>query len=129
MFDNNEPIYLQIAQNIRDQILGGDLPEETQVMSTTQYATTFRINPATAAKAFAELVEEGILYKRRGVGMFVSPGARSKLVQQGQENYFTTILEPALRQACMLGISAESVTAHVTTFFGSAPTNRKGQLR
>ena len=58
MFDGPEPIYLQIAQQIRAQILSGDLAEEEQVMSTTQYATTFRINPATAAKAFAGLVDE-----------------------------------------------------------------------
>ena len=51
-------------------------------MSTTQYATTFRINPATAAKAFTELVDEGVLYKRRGIGMFVAEGARERLLAQ-----------------------------------------------
>src|SRR6478752_4005032 len=69
MFDGPEPIYLQIAQMIRAQVLAGELAEEEQVMSTTQFATTFRINPATAAKAFAGLVDEGVLYKRRGLGI------------------------------------------------------------
>ena len=65
MFDGREPLYVQIADQIRQDVLSGALEAEEQVMSTTQYATTFRINPATAAKAFAELVDEGVLYKRR----------------------------------------------------------------
>ena len=79
MFDGREPIYHQIAEAIRGEVLSGALEEEDQVMSTTQYATTYRINPATAAKAFAQLVDEGVLYKRRGVGMFVAPGAADRL--------------------------------------------------
>ena len=84
MFDGPEPIFLQIAQMIRAQVLAGELAEEEQVMSTTQFATTFRINPATAAKAFAGLVDEGDLYKRRGLGMFVAPGARERLLAEYQ---------------------------------------------
>ncbi len=77
MFDGRDPIYLQIADQIRDDIVSGALAEEEQVMSTTQYATTYRINPATAAKAFAQLVDEGVVHKRRGVGIFVSPAPAS----------------------------------------------------
>jgi len=94
-FDGREPIFLQIADQIRTQVLSGALREEEQVMSTTQYATAYRINPATAAKAFAELVEEGTLYKRRGVGMFVAPGARERL------------------QARLLGIPLDDVVARL----------------
>ncbi|WP_277211126.1 GntR family transcriptional regulator [Isoptericola croceus] len=119
MFDGPEPIYVQIAQMIRSQVLAGDLAEEEQVMSTTQFATTFRINPATAAKAFAGLVDEGVLYKRRGVGMFVAPGARERLVGHHREAYFDDVLAPALDQADLLGIPAEDVAAYVLRRHGA----------
>jgi GntR family transcriptional regulator len=113
VFDGPEPIYVQIAQMIRAQVLAGELAEEEQVMSTTQFATTFRINPATAAKAFSGLVEEGVLYKRRGLGMFVAPGAHQRLLEQHRTAYFDDVLGPALVQADVLGISAEEIVAYV----------------
>lgn len=113
MFDGPEPIYVQIAQMIRAQVLAGELAEEEQVMSTTQFATTFRINPATAAKAFAGLVDEGVLYKRRGLGMFVAPGARGRLLDSHREAYFDDVLAPALAQADLLGITTDELVAYV----------------
>ncbi|MFD6448470.1 GntR family transcriptional regulator [Promicromonospora sp. NPDC060204] len=113
MFDGPEPIYIQIAQMIRAQVLAGELKEEEQVMSTTQFATTFRINPATAQKAFAGLVEEGVLYKRRGLGMFVAPQARERLLADHRKRYFEEVLAPALQQADILGIPTEDVVAYV----------------
>ena len=122
MFDGPEPIYIQIAQMIRAQVLAGELKEEEQVMSTTQFATTFRINPATAQKAFAGLVEEGVLYKRRGLGMFVAPQARERLLDDHRKRYFEEVLAPALRQADILGISTDDVVAYVLGATGK-PTN------
>ena len=113
MFDGPEPIYVQIATMIRAQVLAGELAEEEQVMSTTQFATTFRINPATAAKAFTGLVDEGVLYKRRGLGMFVAPGARERLLDQHRKAYFDDVLGPALAQADLLGISTDELVAYV----------------
>ena len=113
MFDGPEPIYVQIAQMIRAQVLAGELAEEEQVMSTTQFATTFRINPATAQKAFQGLVEEGVLYKRRGLGMFVAPGARRRMLAQHRRRYFDEVLAPALAQADILGIPRDDVVAYV----------------
>ncbi len=113
MFDGPEPIYVQIAQMIRAQVLAGELAEEEQVMSTTQFATTFRINPATAAKAFAGLVDEGVLYKRRGLGMFVAPGARERLLAEHRRRYFDEVLAPALAEADLLGIPADDVISYV----------------
>jgi DNA-binding transcriptional regulator YhcF (GntR family) len=118
MFDGPEPIYVQIAAWIRAQVLSGELGEEEQVMSTTQFATTFRINPATAAKAFSGLVEEGILYKRRGLGMFVAPGARQKLLADHRKRYFEEVLDPALTQADILDIPVGDIVDHV---LGRAP--------
>lgn len=115
MFDGREPIYQQIADAIRDEILAGALQEEDQVMSTTQYATTYRINPATAAKAFAQLVDEGVLYKRRGVGMFVTAGAREQLRTDRRQSFFTERLDPVLREAELLGLSVHDLTSYLTT--------------
>ncbi|GIG22081.1 GntR family transcriptional regulator [Cellulomonas chitinilytica] len=113
MFDGREPLYVQIADQIRDDVLSGALQAEEQVMSTTQYATTFRINPATAAKAFAELVDEGVLYKRRGVGMFVAPGARETLRAERRESFFTDVVDPVLAQARVLGIDVDEIVARL----------------
>lgn len=113
MFDGREPIYLQIAEQIRDQVLRGTLGEEEQVMSTTQYATTFRINPATAQKAFAELVEEGILYKRRGLGMFVAAGARETLRERRRARFFAEVVDPVVTEARVLGVPIDDVVAHL----------------
>ncbi len=113
MFGGNEPIYRQIADQIRDAIVAGDLLEEEQVMSTTQYATTFRINPATAAKAFTELIAEGVLYQRRGLGTFVAPGAREKLLHERRQSYFLHVLQPALDEAERIGISEDAIREYL----------------
>ncbi len=113
MFDGREPIYVQIAESIRAEILSGALKEGDQVMSTTQYATTYRINPATAAKAFAQLVDEGVLHKQRGVGMFVTDGARTLLRDRRREAFFTERLDPVLREAALLGITTADLAAHL----------------
>ncbi len=104
MFDDRSPIYRQIAEQIRAQILDGTLGDDDQVMSTTQYARFYRINPATAAKAFAELVDEGLLHKRRGVGMFVTPGARERLREERRRRFFDEVVDPMVDQARALGV-------------------------
>src|SRR5918993_4070100 len=99
MFDDRSPIYLQIAEQIKNDIVTGALAEDEQVMSTNQYAAFYRINPATAAKGFAQLVDEGVLYKKRGIGMFVSPDARAKLRAERRERVFSRPGGPQPAQA------------------------------
>jgi GntR family transcriptional regulator len=118
VFDGRDPIYLQIADQVRDDVVSGALAEEEQVMSTTQYATTYRINPATAAKAFAQLVDEGVVYKRRGVGIFVSPGARDRLLARRRERFFADVVEPVAAEARMLGVPLEDVVARLRRLGG-----------
>ncbi|KHL11262.1 DNA-binding transcriptional regulator YhcF (GntR family) [Mumia flava] len=110
MFDGPEPIYLQIADQIRSQILSGDLAEGSQVMSTTQYATTFRINPATAAKAFTILVDEDLIEKRRGLGMFVAAGAHDRLRAERRARYLDEVFRPAVAQADLLGLDRSTLS-------------------
>ena len=113
MFDDRSPIYLQIADKIKDEILSGSLREDEQVMSTNQYAAFYRINPATAAKGFHQLIDEGVLYKRRGVGMFVAPDARAKLLAQRRERFFAEVVDPVLSEARILGIPVTEVIRHI----------------
>jgi GntR family transcriptional regulator len=112
MFDDRSPIYLQIADGIKNDVLNGTLKEDEQVMSTNQYAAFYRINPATAAKGFAQLVDEGVLYKKRGIGMFVSPDARARLRTQRRERFFAEVVDPMLAEARVLGIPVEDIVRH-----------------
>ena len=105
MFDLRSPIYQQIADQIRQDIVSGALEPGNQVMSTNQYASFHRINPATAAKAFQELVEEGLLEKRRGIGMFVTPGADERLRADRRARFVDDVVVPAVAEALRLGIS------------------------
>lgn len=118
MFDDRSPIYRQIASQIKAEVLDGRLVADEQVMSTNQYASFYRINPATAAKAFQELVEEGILYKKRGLGMYVSPEAREMLRTQHRERFFADVVEPMVREAQAIGIPLTDVIARLRDFPG-----------
>jgi DNA-binding transcriptional regulator YhcF (GntR family) len=113
VFDDSAPIYQQVAAQIEEQILSGELASEDQVMSTNAYASFYRINPATAAKGFHQLVDEGILYKRRGLGMFVSPGAPEKLRAKRRERFFAEHVEPMVAEARMIGVPLDEIVKHI----------------
>ena len=115
-FVSGIPIYVQIADSIRAQILRGALRDGDQLTSTTEYATTYRINPATAGKAFAILVDEGLVDKRRGSGMFVAEGARRALVADGLASYVEETLNPAVEAGLALGLDIDSIANHVRAY-------------
>lgn len=108
-FSSQTPIYVQIADDVRRRIVAGELSGGDQLMSTTQYATTYRINPATANRAFNALVEEGVVEKRRGIGMFVTPDAHEILTTAGRRAYRAEILEPAVETGLALGLSPDEL--------------------
>ncbi len=109
MIDDNKPIFLQIAEMIENDIVDGVLAEEAQVPSTNEFAAFHRINPATAAKGVNRLVDNGILYKRRGIGMFVATGARSVLMDRRREDFYEQFVRPLAREARKLGIDADQL--------------------
>ncbi len=111
VFDDRTAIYRQIADRLREDILRGVLADDEQVMSTNQYAAFHRINPATVAKAFQELVDAGLLYKRRGVGMFVTPGCGERLRAERRARFVDDVLGPVLDEAERLAIPPEEIVA------------------
>ncbi|AKU65146.1 GntR family transcriptional regulator [Schaalia meyeri] len=122
MFVSGIPIYVQIANDIRSQILRGALRDGDQLTSTTEYATTYRINPATAGKAFAILVDEGLVEKRRGIGMFVAQGAHASLVEKGLTTYVDDTLYPAVEAGLALGLDIDSIADHVRAYTANLRT-------
>lgn len=113
MFSDHVPIYRQIGDRIRADIVTGALAADEQVMSTNQYAAFYGINPATAAKAFQELIDEGLLYKRRGVGMFVSPQAQEKLLAERRARFVEEHVLPMVAEARALGVAIDEVIEHI----------------
>lgn len=109
MFHENSPIFQQVAQIISDDILNGTYEEGASVASTNDFASFYRINPATAGKGINLLVDQGILYKQRGIGMFVAHGAREKLRQHRLEEFRKTRLREFLHEAHALGLSIADV--------------------
>jgi DNA-binding transcriptional regulator YhcF (GntR family) len=110
LIDDGRPIFLQISERIEDDIIEGGLPEESQVPSTNQFAAFYKINPATAAKGVNLLVDEGILYKKRGIGMFVAEGAREKVINKRKEQFFEQYIVTMVHEAKKLGISIDQLT-------------------
>ncbi|GAB3247397.1 GntR family transcriptional regulator [Arthrobacter pigmenti] len=123
VIEEGRPIFLQIAELIENDIIDGNLPEESQVPSTTEFAAFYRINPATAAKGVNRLVDDGILYKRRGVGMFVAAGSRATLTSQRKEEFFKEYVKPMTVEAHKLDISPEQLTAMVSRGLAELPDN------
>ncbi|MGC5076190.1 GntR family transcriptional regulator [Agrococcus sp. DT81.2] len=114
MLDDSKPLFVAVAEQIEDGILDGTYAEDDPVPSTNELAAFLRINPATAGKGFNLLVDAGVLIKRRGIGMFVAPGAREALRQRRRLAFQDQFIAPLLREAAQLGISAEDLADMIT---------------
>lgn len=110
LIDDSRPIFMQIAERIENDIIEGRLAEESQVPSTNQFAAFYQINPATAAKGVNQLVDQGILYKKRGIGMFVAEGSRARLLDNRKEQFYEQYVVTMMREAEKLGITADQLT-------------------
>ena len=110
---DDKSIYLQISQMIETDILRGILLEEERVPSTNELAKLYTINPATAAKGVNLLVDEGILYKKRGIGMFVSTGATEKIRSRRKQEFYQVRLAELLAEAQSLGITRDDLIREI----------------
>ena len=102
-------IYLQIAEMIATDILRDILLEEERVPSTNELAKLYAINPATAAKGVNILVDEGVLYKKRGIGMFVSAGAKEAILSRRKNEFYDNYVKKLLEEAASIGLGKEEV--------------------
>lgn len=104
-FDQSSPLYQQIADQLEEMIFTGLLEEGGQAPSTTQLSEQLHINPATVLKGMNQLVDRQLLEKRRGLGMFVKPGARAKIMEQRKEAFYDQYVIGLVDEANKLGIS------------------------
>ena len=106
-------IYIQIKEMIEDDILRDVLLEEERVPSTNELARLYAINPATAAKGVNLLVDEGILYKKRGIGMFVATGAKAQIQGKRREQFYDNYVKSLMAEAMSLGITKKELVAMI----------------
>lgn len=108
-FGSQTPIFLQLSQGLEDEILSGVYREGEQIPSITELAASYKINPATALKGINLLVDAGIVYKKRGIGMFVSQGALQLLKEKRQDEFFQQYVLPMVQEAKRLSIPPETL--------------------
>lgn len=116
-FDDEKPIFLQIAEGMEDAILTGVFQEESQIPSTTELSVTYKINPATALKGINLLVDAGIVYKKRGVGMFVAEGAVRKLRQKRKDQFYENFVSRLVEEAKKLEITDMEIISMIERGF------------
>lgn len=105
------PIYVQIAEDLKSMILSGELAAENRAPSTKELSEFYQVNPTTAAKAMTELSMVGLVKKKRGLGMFVTPGARERIRAERREAFQRTYIEPLKAEADILGLTLHDIIA------------------
>ncbi|NKE10755.1 MULTISPECIES: GntR family transcriptional regulator [Kocuria] len=120
---SDRPIFLDLADQIADDILSGAYPPGARVPSTTELSVHFRINPATAGKAVNRLVDQGVLEKRRGVGMFVTANGPAILRTERQGSLLRSYVEPLLAEAKRLGMTTDDVVSLIRSHSAEQPQN------
>ena len=114
--NDHEPIFIQISIAIEDEILCDSIKEGKQVPSTTELSKFYKINPATVLKGVNILVDKEILFKKRGIGMFVSKGAKEIIKNGRKENFKEVYLKDLIGEAKKLGITKEELLDMISDF-------------
>ncbi|WP_019415298.1 GntR family transcriptional regulator [Paenisporosarcina sp. TG20] len=104
------PIFQQITETIESGILEGLYQVDDRVPSSNEFAKYYQINPATAAKGINQLVEQEILFKKRGIGMFVGNNARTIILSKRKDRFYTDYIIPLQNEAMKLGITSEELS-------------------
>lgn len=118
MFNDDVPIYLQLRRHIEDLILDRVLSEEDSIPSLRVMAKDYRLNPITISNALSALVDEDILYKKRGLGIYVSQGARRKIIEARRGSFEEEELKPALKRARQLEIQQNDLIELIEEVYG-----------
>ena len=104
-----KPIFIQIAEQLEDSIFTGIYPEETKIASTNEFSTLLNINPHTVLKGMNLLVDDEIIYKKRGLGMFVKEGAVEKIRQKRQGQFYDQFIATLIEEANKLNMSKDEI--------------------
>lgn len=115
--DSNKLIFEQVADMVEDQILDDLLKAGDQSPSTTEFSNVYGINPATARKGLNILVDQGILYKKRGMGMFVTDDAKKIIIRKRKDAYISNILPDLIKNMTMLGITKEELIIEIEKLY------------
>ena len=115
--DQEKPIFIQIAEGIEDGSLTGAFREGPQIPSITEFSVNYKINPATALKGINLLVDENIIFKKRGVGMFVSNDAVKQLKEKRQNQFYNNYISNLIEEAKRLGFSSDDIIAMIERGF------------
>jgi DNA-binding transcriptional regulator YhcF (GntR family) len=118
VFNDDMPIYLQLRKHIEEQILARAVIEEEKLKSFRELAAEYRINPITVGNAINALVDEGILYNKRGIGVFVASGAREKIISSRRSSFVSETLEPSLRLAKSYEIPKREILKTINDIYG-----------
>lgn len=110
-FDQHKPIYLQIADAICERILTGIWPEGGRIPSVRECGISLEVNPNTVARSYDELSTDGIIHNKRGIGYFVSPGARDIIRERQRSSFITEELSEVFRKMDILGISIDDISS------------------
>ena len=116
-FDDSIPIYLQIKEEIENAIIKGRLKEDEAISSIRVLAQQYRLNPQTISSAFSELLNENILFKKRGIGMFVQNGAKKTLIKKKQAEFRKNIFQTILQKGKIIGISKDEMIEAINKIF------------
>ena len=122
--DGSKPIYVQIAEWIETEIIDGTLSPDDKVYSQYQLAELFNINPATSGKGLTLLAEDEVIYKRRGLGMFVAPDARDKLLTKRKKDTLQRLIRELLNEATLLDVDDSNLLSMIE----AERTRKKGEL-
>lgn len=117
--NDRKPIFEQIKDWISDQIISGTLKEDDRVPSTNEIVQFYKVNHLTVAKGVNQLVDQGVIYKKRGVGMFVAPDAKEKLMGERKQNFKEEYLKPMMDEARKLGLTDQEISQLITEMKGS----------
>ena len=111
--NSNLPVYLQISQFIENEIINHRLLAGDRVPSTNEFSKSMKVNPATAGKGLNELVDQGILFKKRGLGMFVTEEAKEIIIKKRKDSFTKNLLPKILKEANQLNISKEELIERI----------------
>ena len=117
-FNNDKAIYIQMADRLCNDILAGTYSDDDRVPSVREYAVSLEVNTNTAVKAYDQLARDGIIYNRRGLGYFVTPGARDSIMQARRKAFLDTTLPSLFRDMRLLGIGIDDIVREWNTRSG-----------